>query len=99
METVYWLFNTNRTPVLECDRADRWPGNDYIVVMRHGHAYKVPLCDADGQTISHGKLKAIFKAIIQQAPHEVNWASIFPTANRDEWAKVSQPLRCIEYIC
>jgi hypothetical protein len=88
METVHWLFNSNRVPVLGCDRVDRWPGNDYLVAMRHGHVYKVPLMLADGQKISHLRLKAIFQAIIQLAPEEVNWASVLTTGNRDIWAKV-----------
>jgi hypothetical protein len=88
MESVHWLFNSNRTPVLGCDRVDRWPGNDYLVAMRHGHVYKVPLMLADGQKISHLRLKAIFQAIIQLAPEEVNWASVLTTGNRDVWSKV-----------
>ncbi|KAI2467435.1 putative polyketide synthase [Annulohypoxylon bovei var. microspora] len=92
METVYWLFNSNRTPVLECDRAERWPGNDYLVAMRHGHAYKVPLQYDNGQPISHGKLRAIFRTILEQAPPHINWASILATDNRDEWARVRDEL-------
>lgn len=88
METVHWLFNSNRVPVIGCDRVDRWPENDYLVAMRHGHVYKVPLQKSGGRTISHEKLKAIFQAIIELAPEEVNWASILTTGNRDIWAKV-----------
>lgn len=88
---MYWLFNSNRTPVVDCDRAERWGDNDYIVVMRRGHGYKVSLRDENGEKISHAKLQAIFNAILQQAPAEVNWAGVFSTANRDEWARVSKP--------
>ncbi|KAI1455311.1 putative polyketide synthase [Annulohypoxylon moriforme] len=92
LETVYWLFNSNRTPVHECDRAERWPGNDYLVVMRHGHAYKVSLRDRNGQIISHTMLQAIFRAILEQAPSDTNWISILATDNRDEWARVREEL-------
>ncbi|RYP50467.1 hypothetical protein DL768_004019 [Monosporascus sp. mg162] len=87
MESVYWIFNTNRTPVLGRDSVDRWPGNDYIVAMRNGHAYKIPLRERDGQVVSRGKLKAIFRVIIEQAPADINWLSILTTANRDVWAQ------------
>jgi len=89
MESVYWLFNSNRTPVIGCDRVDRYPDNDYIVAIRNGHGFKISLRSEDGEVISHGKLKATFQAIIEQAPHEVSWVNILTTANRDEWAKVS----------
>lgn len=87
--TVYWLFSSNRTPALGCDGYDRFPESDYIVAMKRGHAYKIPLKDHNGQTIAYDKLKSIFEAIIQQTPEETNWTSLLTTANRDEWAKVS----------
>lgn len=87
MESVNWLFNTNRTPVIGCDRVDLWPDNDYLVALRRGHVYKVPLRGPDGQILSHGTLHAIFQLIIQDAPEEVNMASVLSTGNRDAWAK------------
>lgn len=99
METVHWLFNSNRVPVIGCDHVDRWPENDYLVAMRYGHVYKVPLRILDGQKISHEKLKAIFQAIIDLPPKEVNWASVLTTGNRDVWAKVRfLALRLTKYI-
>lgn len=87
--TVYWLFSSNRTPALGCDGYDRFPESDYIVAMRRGHAYKIPLTSNNGQTIAYDKLKNVFEAITQQTPKETNWTSLLTTANRDEWAKVS----------
>ncbi len=92
MESVNWLFNTNRTPALSCDRIDRWPGNDYLVAMRRGHVYKIPLRDPDGRILSHVKAKAIFQSILQQAPEEVNMASVLSTGHRDPWAKIRSEL-------
>lgn len=88
MESVNWLFNTNRTPAPGCDRVDRWPENDFVAVMRRGHLYKVPLRGHDGVTITHERLKAVFQAILRQPLPEVNWVTILTTDNRDEWAKV-----------
>jgi acyl carrier protein len=89
MESVHWLFNTNRTPVEGCDRVDAWPGNEYIIAMRRGHVYKVPLRDEDGNIILHNSLKSIFNLILEQAPKEANITSVLTTGNRDTWAKVS----------
>ena len=93
VDTVYWLFNSNRTPALECDVAERWSGHDYVVAMRHGHAYKIPLRDQQGRNISQPYLKAIFEVIAEQDITEVNWASVLTTANRDEWATVCAPTK------
>ncbi|KAH8671737.1 putative polyketide synthase [Xylariales sp. PMI_506] len=87
MDTVQWIFNAHRTPVIGCDRMDRWPGHDYIVVMRRGHVFKVPLQDSEASVLTAEQLAAIFEAILaHQAPVEVNWACLFTTAQRDEWA-------------
>ncbi|RYP61834.1 hypothetical protein DL770_009703 [Monosporascus sp. CRB-9-2] len=68
MESVYWLFNTSRTPSVGCDRVGRWPGNDYLVAMRHGHVYKVPLRGQNGNIVSHDRLKAIRDKMMLTSP-------------------------------
>lgn len=86
---MHWLFSSNRKPVLDCDHYERFPESDHLVAMKNGHAYKIPLKDDSGQVVTYEKLKSIFQMIIEQSPGEANWASIFTTANRDDWAKVS----------
>jgi acyl transferase domain-containing protein/NADPH:quinone reductase-like Zn-dependent oxidoreductase/SAM-dependent methyltransferase len=87
MDTVHWIFNAHRTPVIGCDRMDRWPGNDYIVVMRRGHVFKVPLQDSGATVLTPGQLATIFDGILAHpASAEVSWACLFTTAHRDEWA-------------
>ncbi|KAI0020258.1 acyltransferase ChoActase/COT/CPT [Xylariomycetidae sp. FL0641] len=87
METVHWIFNTNRAPRIGYDHVDRWPGNDHIVAMRNGHAYKIPLERQDGQIITHGELKRVFQAILDLPTTGVSWVNILTTGNRDDWAK------------
>ncbi|RFU79325.1 polyketide synthase [Trichoderma arundinaceum] len=87
MATVYWLFSSNRTPALGCDVYDRFPDSDYIVAMKRGHAYKIPLKSHSGQALEYEKLKSVFQTISRHTPDETNWASILTTANRDEWAR------------
>jgi hypothetical protein len=88
MNSVGWLFNSGRVPQPKVDRVRRWPGEDYIVAIRNGHAYKVSLIEPDGATISHQKLKSTFKDILEKAPSEVNWVNILTSGNRDEWFRV-----------
>lgn len=95
--TVHWLFGTNRTPALNCDHHEPFPESDYLVIMKHGHAYKVPLRDHNGQVVTYEKLTSIIQTIAQQSPDGTNWASIFTTANRDDWAKVSTYIYLKEY--
>ncbi|KAL5354342.1 hypothetical protein ACLOAV_000431 [Pseudogymnoascus australis] len=95
MATVHWLFSSNRTPDLDCDRYDRFPESDYLVAMKRGHAYKIPLRGHNGQTITYEKLKTIFQIILQQTPDGTSWASIFTTANRDEWAKAREDMMAL----
>ena len=92
MATVYWLFSSNRTPALDCDGYDRFPDSDYIVVMKRGHVYNVPM-NCSGHAVTYGKLASIFEEISQHTPEGINWASILTTANRDDWARVSPHLR------
>lgn len=88
METVHWLFNAVRVPQEGCDRVDRWPSNDYLVVMRRGHVWKVPLM-ISGRVISHTQLKATFDSILEEPIEEDSWAPLLTTGNRDVWAMVS----------
>lgn len=89
MESISWLFNSNKTPVQGCDRVDRYPGNEYIVAMRRGHVFQIPLREEDGLLVPQAKLIATFQAILETPLETQNWAPMLTTDNRDEWAKVS----------
>ncbi|KAB5577906.1 putative polyketide synthase [Coniochaeta sp. 2T2.1] len=93
MATVTWLFGTNRTPALGCDRMDRFPESDHVVVMKRGHAYKVPLQEPGGQVLSAEKLELIFETISGLIPEETNPACVLTTANRDEWAETREQVK------
>ncbi|KAL7941128.1 putative polyketide synthase [Trichoderma barbatum] len=93
MATVYWLFSSNRTPAIGCDGYDRFPESDYIVVMKRGHVYKIPMRDLNGQVVAYNKLVSIFQAISQHTPEGTNWTSLLTTANRDEWAQARDEIQ------
>ena len=40
MNSLGWLFNTNREPRIGVDKMQRFPGNDYVIVLQRGHIYK-----------------------------------------------------------
>ncbi|KAI5460632.1 putative polyketide synthase [Mariannaea sp. PMI_226] len=90
MATVHWLFSSNRTPALGCDRYDRFPDSDYLVAMKNGHAFKIPINEKNGHILSFEKLACVFRKISEETPGDTNWASILTTANRDDWAKVRE---------
>lgn len=93
MDTVHWIFNAHRTPAIGCDRMDRWPGNNYVVVMRRGHVFKVPLEDSGAVVLTTSQLASIFEDILAYpVPIETNWACLFTTAHRDEWTSIREQL-------
>jgi len=43
MDSLDWIFNASRKPYIGVDEMQRFPRHDYVVVMRHGHYFKVDL--------------------------------------------------------
>ncbi|KAF1995549.1 hypothetical protein P154DRAFT_610722 [Amniculicola lignicola CBS 123094] len=85
MESLNWIFNACRRPGTSCDSALRFPGNDFIVAMRNGHVYKIPLLDANGGSVSRAKLTNSFDEILQTAPKDICWASVLTAGERTQW--------------
>ncbi|KAF2262952.1 putative polyketide synthase [Lojkania enalia] len=86
MDSLNWIFNCYRRPGLGCDTTLKFPENDFILVMRHGHIYKIPLTDR-GIMVSFGKLMAIFETILRIVPNDICWASMLTTGERNMWAQ------------
>ncbi|KAF2733888.1 hypothetical protein EJ04DRAFT_604239 [Polyplosphaeria fusca] len=86
MESINWIFNAYRRPGAGRDETLRFPGNDYIAVMCHGHVYKVSLVH-EGVTVSFEQLKAVFDSIGATPLNEVSWASLMTADERNSWAK------------
>jgi hypothetical protein len=85
--SLSWLFNAVREPNVGCDKMMKYPGNEYVAVLRRGHLFKVQLPeDAD---VAFDKMKATFQAIIDLDLPEKSWAGILTTDNRDSWGSVS----------
>lgn len=86
MDLYQWIFNSVRTPYLESDEMEKFPGNDHIVVLRHGRVFKVSLTE-DGKTLPFQSIRNIMEAIIDTVDG-VEWLGILTTDERDSWAKV-----------
>jgi hypothetical protein len=88
MDTWQWLFNASREPGKGIDQMRKFPGNDYCVVLRRGHVFKVMLKEGE-VIVSHSKLKMQFEAILERVDDEGSWAGILTSDERDSWAEVS----------
>ncbi|GKT66740.1 mycocerosic acid synthase [Colletotrichum tofieldiae] len=93
--SLLWLFNAVREPNLDCDKMLKYPGNEHVAVLRKGHLFKVPLLEGD-DIVSYQKLKATFKAILDQALDEKYWTGTLTTDNRDNWASNRQKLLSLD---
>ncbi|KZL71722.1 mycocerosic acid synthase [Colletotrichum tofieldiae] len=93
--SLLWLFNAVREPNLDCDKMLKYPGNEHVAVLRKGHLFKVPLLEGDG-IVSYQKLKATFKAILDQALDDQYWTGMLTTDNRDNWASNRQKLLSLD---
>ncbi|KFA59987.1 hypothetical protein S40285_08484 [Stachybotrys chlorohalonatus IBT 40285] len=92
--SLSWLFNAVREPNVGCDKMMKYPGNEYIAVLRRGHLFKVQLPeDAD---VAFDKMKATFQAIIDLDLPEKSWAGILTTDNRDAWGSNRQKLLSLD---
>jgi hypothetical protein len=78
-----WLFNACREPGVDGDKMRIYEGQDYIIVLRRGHVFKVSLKEA-----TYESLKATFTAIIRAVEDEGYWTGILTTDWRPSWAKV-----------
>jgi hypothetical protein len=92
-----WMFNAVREPNLGCDKMQRYPGNDYIVVLRRGRVFPVQLVE-NGENVSFEKLQATFQTIgdLELDEKDDSWAGILTTDERDSWAKVSSSITISE---
>ncbi len=66
------VFNTMRLPRIGSDEMLKFPGNDYMIVLRYGHMFKVILKNGQ-KDVQFAQLKEIFQAILNKE-QDVRWA-------------------------
>jgi aryl carrier-like protein len=87
MELYRYLFNTCREPRVGVDVMGQYPGNNYFVVLRRGHVYRVEFEERpDG--VQSEALEAVFEGILEDSPTEVDWLGMLTADDRISWAKV-----------
>ena len=90
-DSYQWLFNACREPCVGTDRIHKYASDEYIVVMRRGHFYKIIL-EEGTQSMSLKTLKAILERILKSDITTISWLSILTADERNEWAKVVHPI-------
>lgn len=99
MNTLQWLFNSIREPHIGVDQMRKFPGNDYLVVMRRGHFFKVALRQAENN-VSLMSLKATFEAILDKKLEDAIPVTALTADERDSWTEVrsSTPVCCLRKL-
>ena len=87
MNTLQWLFNSIREPHKGVDQMRKFPDNDYLVVMRRGHFFKVALRQAE-ENISLTSLIATFQAILDKKLEDAAPVTALTADERDSWTEV-----------
>jgi aryl carrier-like protein len=82
-----WLFNSCRMPGKVEDKVVKYPGNDYIVALRNGYAFKIEIQNGN-EVVSYATLKSIFHGILQSQFTDVSWVGTLTGDNRRTWSKV-----------
>ncbi len=90
MESLQWLFNSTRKPHNTIDQLQRFPGNDYLVALRHGHYYTIMLGDGESR-VSLAKLESKFQGILEKDHEYAPSIASLTACDRNEWAKVFHP--------
>ncbi|KFX94444.1 hypothetical protein V490_04344 [Pseudogymnoascus sp. VKM F-3557] len=89
-----YLFNTTRKPRRGSDEMERFPGNDYIVVLRRGRAFVLPLY-VNGTPMALFQLEAVFEWILQNVDSELLRVGILTSDERTSWAKIRENLKTL----
>ena len=94
MNSLQWLFNTNRMPCVGRDNICKYPGNDYLVALRRGHVFKIVLI-SKGKPVSYEDLRASFRAILHSSEERLTSVATLTADERDSWAGLRTTLRTI----
>ncbi|KEF54614.1 uncharacterized protein A1O9_09056 [Exophiala aquamarina CBS 119918] len=80
------LFSACREPKADLDVFEAHPGNDFFVVLRRGHAYKIDVASVDDRDM-FSQLEATFTSILNIDLKDVDWLGILSGEHRNNWAQ------------
>ncbi|KAL3473255.1 hypothetical protein BJX99DRAFT_261563 [Aspergillus californicus] len=89
MDLYKYLFSTTREPTVGVDSMRRYPGNNYFVVLRRGHVYRVEYSRLEDCAQTE-ILEDIFEMVLKDDVDEVDWLGILTADDRISWAKNRQ---------
>jgi acyl carrier protein len=92
MDTLNWLFNSSREPGVGFDVMRNTPRNDYLVALRHGHMFRIDLCEGDGGAVPWWKLKEIFQSLLDHSAKVLPSVAALTADERNSWAEVGSRL-------
>lgn len=87
MSSLEWIFNTSREPRIGVDRVQKFAKNDFLVVLRRGHIFKVTLKGERGN-VPYTTLKMAFQEILGRASSNKASVASLTADERDSWTKV-----------
>ncbi|CZR60866.1 related to polyketide synthase [Phialocephala subalpina] len=92
MDSQDWLFNATRVPLPGSDEVVKYkdPEYDYLIVLRLGHFFKVPLTEGNRNS-SIEQLRASFQSILDLELEDC-WVGILTADERDSWATIRNKL-------
>lgn len=80
------LFSACREPRADIDVFEAHPGNDFFVVLRRGHAYRIEFASVNHDHMLI-QLKATFASILDIDLKVVDWLGILSGEHRTTWAR------------
>ncbi|CAF0927076.1 unnamed protein product [Adineta steineri] len=92
------LFNSTRIPKKDCDILKTNTENiRHIIVIKHGHYYKVNILEENGELLSAEKLASIMKYLCEDLNEEENKYPFgyFTADKRDRWATIREQIESL----
>lgn len=87
MDLSRYLFNACREPKAGLDVMHQYSRNDYFIVLRRGHVFKIDFQELDNFT-QRERLESIFETILDASLGNVDWLGLLTADDRRSWAKV-----------
>lgn len=89
-QSLNWLFNACREPHRNVDKIRKHEGNQYLVVLRRGHVFKIAL-EQESQPVTRAKFRDAFDEILDLSSQMLPSIATLTADERDSWAD----LRCV----
>ncbi|RAO66013.1 uncharacterized protein BHQ10_002025 [Talaromyces amestolkiae] len=86
MDLSRYLFNACREPKAGLDVMHQYSRNDYFIVLRRGHVFKIDFQELDNFT-QRERLESIFETILDASLGNVDWLGLLTADDRRSWAK------------